>query len=145
MEKSPKPIPWYGTKSTDVFGEVGTPSFCSTAFVKVWALNPYTASLHAQKIDLLERCLVDEWNEHRDGLAHKIRKLHSHSLPWCDLFTRLTNAFSKKVENHAAALAIFYMYYNLVKIHQSLRVTPAMATGVADHLWEIGDLVGLLS
>ena len=59
-------------------------------------------------------------------------------------FTRLTNAFSKKVENHAAALAIFYMHYNFVRIHQSLRVTPAMAAGVTERLWSIDDIVALL-
>ena len=60
-------------------------------------------------------------------------------------FTRLTNAFSKKIENHAASLAIHYMHYNFVRIHQSLRVTPAMAAGVTDRLWSIEDLVGLLN
>jgi IS1 family transposase len=59
-------------------------------------------------------------------------------------YTRLTNAFSKKIENHVATLAIFYMHYNYVRIHQTLRVTPAMAAGVTDRLWEISDLVQLL-
>lgn len=59
-------------------------------------------------------------------------------------FTRLTNAFSKKVENHAYAVALHMMYYNFVRIHQALRVTPAMAAGVADRLWEIGDIVELV-
>jgi IS1 family transposase len=59
-------------------------------------------------------------------------------------FTRLTNAFSKKIENHAASLAIHYMHYNFVRIHQSLRVTPAMAAGVTDRLWAIEDLVRLV-
>ena len=59
-------------------------------------------------------------------------------------FTRLTNAFSKKVENHLASLAIHYMHYNFVRIHQSLRVTPAMAAGVTDRLWSVQDLVSLL-
>jgi IS1 family transposase len=59
-------------------------------------------------------------------------------------FTRLTNAFSKKVENHLASLAIHYMHYNFVRIHQTLRVTPAMAAGVTDRLWSIDNLVGLL-
>jgi IS1 family transposase len=59
-------------------------------------------------------------------------------------FTRLTNAFSKKFENHVATLAIFYMHYNFVRIHQSLRVTPAMAAGVTDRLWAIEDIIGLL-
>jgi hypothetical protein len=59
-------------------------------------------------------------------------------------FTRLTNAFSKKIENHVATLAIFYMHYNFVRIHQTLRITPAMAAGVSDRLWAINDLVTLL-
>jgi IS1 family transposase len=59
-------------------------------------------------------------------------------------FTRLTNAFSKKIENHVASLAIHYMHYNFVRIHQTLRVSPAMAAGVSDRLWSIEDLVGLL-
>jgi IS1 family transposase len=59
-------------------------------------------------------------------------------------FTRLTNAFSKKVENHAAGVALHFMYYNFCRIHQTLRVTPAMAAGVTDHVWEIGEVVDLL-
>ena len=47
-------------------------------------------------------------------------------------FTRLTNGFSKKVENHAAAIALHFMYYNFWRIHQSLRITPAMAAGLTD-------------
>ncbi len=58
-------------------------------------------------------------------------------------FTRLTNAFSKKVENHAYAVALHMMYYNFVRIHQTLRVTPAMAAGVIDRLWEVSDIVAL--
>ena len=54
---------------------------------------------------------------------------------------RLTNAFSKKVENHAHAVALHFMHYNFVRIHGSLRVTPAMAAGVTDRLWEIEDIV----
>lgn len=56
-------------------------------------------------------------------------------------FTRLTNGFSKKLENHAHALAIYFLYYNFVRIHQTLRVTPAMAAGVTDKLWEFTDMV----
>jgi IS1 family transposase len=59
-------------------------------------------------------------------------------------FTRLTNAFSKKLENHVASIAIHYMHYNFVRIHQTLRVTPAMAAQVSDRVWSIGDLVALL-
>jgi IS1 family transposase len=59
-------------------------------------------------------------------------------------FTRLTNAFSKKVENHAYAVALHMMYYNFVRMHSKLRVSPAMAAGVSNRLWEIGDIVKLL-
>jgi len=59
-------------------------------------------------------------------------------------FTRLTNGFSKKVENLEAAFALFAMHYNFCRIHKTLRVTPAMAAGLADHPWEIGELVALL-
>lgn len=59
-------------------------------------------------------------------------------------FTRLTNAFSKKVENHVAAIALHYMHYNYCRIHQTLRVTPAMQAGIADRQWSIEDLIGLL-
>ena len=59
-------------------------------------------------------------------------------------FTRLTNGFSKKVENHAYAVAFHMMYYNFVRIHKTLRVTPAMAAGVADRLWKITDIAKLV-
>ena len=59
-------------------------------------------------------------------------------------FTRLTNAFSKKVENHAHAVALHMMYYNFVRIHKTLRVTPAMAAGVTERLWEISDIAKLV-
>ena len=58
-------------------------------------------------------------------------------------FTRLTNAFSKKIESHAHAVAIHFMYYDFVRIHKTLRVTPAMAAGMTDNLWEIEDIVQL--
>jgi IS1 family transposase len=58
-------------------------------------------------------------------------------------FTRLTNGFSKKVENHAHALALYFMYYNFVRIHKTLRVTPAMAAGVTDHLWDFNNILSL--
>lgn len=58
-------------------------------------------------------------------------------------FTRLTNAFSKKVENHAYSVALHMMYYNFVKLHSKLRVAPAMAAGVSDKLWEVSDIVAL--
>jgi IS1 family transposase len=59
-------------------------------------------------------------------------------------FTRLTNAFSKKVENHAAAVALWFMYYNFCRVHQTLRVTPAMEAGISAHVWTVEELAALL-
>jgi IS1 family transposase len=59
-------------------------------------------------------------------------------------FTRLTNAFSRKLENHAAMVALDFMYYNFGRVHQTLRVTPAMEAGIADHVWSIEEIIGLL-
>ncbi|MGB6228656.1 MAG: IS1 family transposase [Litorimonas sp.] len=59
-------------------------------------------------------------------------------------FTRLTNAFSKKAENHAYAVALHFMHYNFCRIHKTLKVTPAMAAGVSDQLWSVDDLVALV-
>jgi IS1 family transposase len=56
-------------------------------------------------------------------------------------FTRLTNGFSKKVENHAYMLAIFYMHYNFCRVHKTLRVTPAMESGVTAHVWTIEEMI----
>lgn len=55
-----------------------------------------------------------------------------------------TNAFSKKLENHMAAIALHFMYYNFARIHQTLRVTPAMQAGVAHHAWTVDEIVALL-
>jgi hypothetical protein len=60
-------------------------------------------------------------------------------------FTRLTNAFSKKIENHEHAVALYFMYYNFARIHQTLRVTPAMEAGVSDHVWPLEEIVNLIS
>lgn len=59
-------------------------------------------------------------------------------------FTRLTNAFSKKIENHIASIAIHYMHYNFCRVHQTLRVTPAMEAGITDHVWTIAEMLSIL-
>ena len=59
-------------------------------------------------------------------------------------FTRLTNAFSKKLENHAAMVARYFMSYNFGRVHQTLRVTPAMEAGIANHVWSVEEIVALL-
>ena len=59
-------------------------------------------------------------------------------------FTRLTNAFSKKVENHCHSLALYFLYYNFVRLHKTLKVSPAIAAGVTDRLWNVEDIVALM-
>jgi IS1 family transposase len=59
-------------------------------------------------------------------------------------FTRLTNAFSKKVENHAYQVALHFMYYNFARIHQTIRCTPAMEAGVSDHVWSLEEIAALI-
>jgi hypothetical protein len=59
-------------------------------------------------------------------------------------FTRLTNGFSKKLENHAHSVALFALYYNFVRVHKTLRMSPAMAAGVTKRLWEMSDVVEML-
>ncbi len=60
-------------------------------------------------------------------------------------FTRLTNGFSKKIDNHAHAVALHFMYCNFVKIHSTLRVTPAVEAGLSDHVWDLSELVGIMA
>jgi hypothetical protein len=59
-------------------------------------------------------------------------------------FTRLTNGFSKKVQNLACAVSLHFMYYNFCRVHQTLRVTPAMEAGITDHIWEIEEIISLI-
>lgn len=59
-------------------------------------------------------------------------------------FTRLTNGFSKKAENHAHAISLYFLHYNFARIHGTLRVTPAMQAGISNHVWSIEEIVGLL-
>lgn len=59
-------------------------------------------------------------------------------------FTRLTNGFSKKIENHGHAVALHFMHYNFCRVHKTLRVTPAMEAGLTDHVWSLEELIGLL-
>lgn len=56
-------------------------------------------------------------------------------------FTRLTNGFSKKLRNHKAAVALYVAHYNLCRVHETLKITPAMALGLTDHIWSVAELV----
>jgi hypothetical protein len=78
------------------------------------------------------------------GVKPKVRRSNLTMRMSMRRFTRLTNGFSKKLENHEHALALYFMYYNFCRIHQTLRVTPAMEAGVADHVWSIEEILALL-
>jgi hypothetical protein len=60
-------------------------------------------------------------------------------------FTRLTNAFSKRIENHMYSVALFHVHHNFARVHQTLRITPAMAAGISQHVWSIREIVELAS
>jgi len=59
-------------------------------------------------------------------------------------FARLTNVFSKKVDNLMAAVAVYYTFYNFCRLHQTLKTTPAVKAGIADHVWSVDEVIGLL-
>jgi len=59
-------------------------------------------------------------------------------------YTRLTNALSRRIQNHAAMVALYFMWYNFGRVHQTLRVTPAMEAGIADHVWSVDEIVALM-
>jgi hypothetical protein len=59
-------------------------------------------------------------------------------------FTWLTNAYSKKIQHHLHALALYFMFYNFARIHQTLRVAPAMQSGITDHVWSVEEIAGML-
>ena len=81
-------------------------------------------------------------NPDRDAICTSIIERSNLSLRMgCRRFTRLTNAFSRKFENHWAAVVLWYTYYNFCRFHQSLRITPAMAAGITDRAWDIEELL----
>ena len=77
----------------------------------------------------------------RAGTSHVERK-NGTLRQWCKRLTRLTYAFPKKWDNLKAALALHFAHYNFCRIHSSIRVTPAMASGITDHVWSIQELLG---
>ena len=99
-----------------------SPPVCTGAKVRVLKGNPDPAKISTSYVE-------------RQNLTMRIHIRR---------FTRLTNAFSKKVENHAHSVAIHFMHYNFVRIHQSLRVTPAMAAGVTTKLWDLVYMVRVI-
>ena len=113
----------YGSDNRDVGSEVRySPAMCTGAKKEIIVGSPDKAHISTSYVE-------------RQNLTMRMSMRR---------FTRLTNAFSKKLKNHAAAVALHFMHYNFARIHQTLRVTPAMAAGVTDHVWEVGEIVDLL-
>ena len=89
-------------------------------------------------------CAYHFMHDLKARLANRVQLTTDGHRAYLRRFTRLTNGFSKKVENHEHALALYFMYYNFCRIHQTLRITPAMEAGIADHVWEVEEIIGLL-
>lgn len=105
--------------------------------------GPETRYSPAQCIGAEKRCITGNPDSHYVSTSY-VERANLTIRMSLRRFTRLTNAFSKKLENHTAALGLFHAHYNLCGIHKTLRVTPAMAAGVTSRVWEIADLVALL-
>ncbi len=90
----------------------------------------------ASFVNAVSRWLRHWWNAPRE----KSKAAENPLILW-QRFTRLTNAFSKKVENHAAMVAIHAVHYNFARIHKTLRITPSMAAGLSDHVWSLEEIV----
>ena len=88
-----------------------------------------------------QQAVVNGWPEKRHISTSHVERQNLTMRMQMRRFTRLTNGFSKKLENHAYAVAIHYMHYNFCRVHKTLRVTPAMQAGIADHVWTIEEML----
>jgi len=115
-------IKLYGKPSQDIRETRYSPAVCIGAFNTVVSGEPDTNHVSTSYVE-------------RQNLTMRMSMRR---------FTRLTNGFSKKVENLEHAIALHYMHYNFCRIHQTLRVTPAMEAGVSDHVWDLDEVIALL-
>jgi hypothetical protein len=113
--------------------------------VKMYGTDPQNETRYSPSICWSAESRVIRGNPDRDHINTSYVERQNLSMRMgIRRFTRLTNAFSKKLENHIHALSIYFMHYNFVRIHQSLRCSPAMEAGIVDHLWSIEEIVQLL-
>ena len=114
--------------------------------VKMYGTDPMGQRRYSPSICLSAESKVIRGNPDREHInTSYVERQNLNMRMGMRRFTRLTNAFSKKVENHAHAIALFYMYYNFARIHQTLKTeTPAMAAGVSDHVWTIEQIAALI-
>jgi len=113
--------------------------------VKKYGVAPEAEKRYSPPVCLgTERTVVRGWPDPDEILTSYVERQNLSMRMGMRRFTRLTNAFSKKVENHMHAISIYFMHYNFVRIHQTLRCTPAMEAGVTDRLWSIQDMVAIV-
>jgi IS1 family transposase len=114
--------------------------------VKMYSTDPMAETRYSPSICWSAERRIIRGNPDRDHISTSfVERQNLNMRMGMRRFTRLTNAFSKKVENHAHAVALFYMYYNFARIHQTLKTeTPAMASGVSDHVWSIEEIAAII-
>ncbi len=131
-------LPWYGWAIAEAFPEVDY-----AKLTKIYANEPtgrYSPSRYVG-----ERMEVITGNPDPKHISTSYVERQNLSMRMgMRRFTRLTNGFSKKAENHAHAVALYFLHYNFARIHKTLRITPAMAAGIATHVWSTEEIVGLL-
>lgn len=104
-------------------------------------ISPYFPVKHISRDD--ENIVIGN-SDRKHGSTSLVERQNA-TKPICmRRFTSLANGFSKKLENHVAAVALYFSYYNYCRVHQTLRVTPAMESGISDHVWSLGELVALI-
>jgi IS1 family transposase len=113
--------------------------------VKLYGTDPMAEKRYSPSVCLSAESKIIRGNPDRDHInTSYVERQNLNMRMGIRRFTRLTNAFSKKLENHIHALSIYFMHYNFVRIHQTTRVTPAMAAGVTDTLWSLDDMVRIV-
>lgn len=113
--------------------------------IKIYGENPNPEKRYSPAQFVEAKCAAVTGNPNRDYISTShIERQNLTMRMSMRRFTRLTNAFSKKLENHMYAISLHYMYYNFGRIHKSLRVTPAMEAGISDHVWSLEEIAGLV-
>ena len=113
--------------------------------IKIYGKDPKEEKRYSPaKIKEIELKVVEGRPETKDISTSYVERQNLTMRMSMRRFTRLTNAFSKKIENHIYAISLHFMYYNFCRIHKSLRVTPAMEAGVSDHVWDVEDIIDLI-
>ncbi len=113
--------------------------------IKLYGAEPTKEVRYSPAVCIGATAKVIEGNPHPDKISTSYVERQNLTMRMqMRRFTRLTNAFSKKVENLACMLSLHYMHYNFCRVHQTVKMTPAMAAGVADHVWSVDEVLALL-